>query len=399
MLSAMLLAACAVSPPPASHAEARAALERQIAVEVSAAQLPGASFALLREGRLLHQAAFGVADRSRGTPMQPQARMRIASVSKPLTAIAVLRLVDMGRLQLDQPVLPLLSSRLPGGFVADPAFSALSVRQLLSHCGGWDRARDFDPVLQSRHMAGVLGLSRPPTAVELVAWALSRPPDFLPGARCAYSNIGYAVLGRLIEAETGASYEQAVTDLVLQAAGLDQMRLAATLPHARQPDEPVYHDPRRVPSAFDPAIEVAFPDGGFVIESMDASGGWLASAADLVRLVSALEGHAGAPLLSDATRREMLTPMWREPGSRGSVSRIRQGGHYGLGWDIPRRGHGYWHAGDLPGSAALLVREADGSVWALLANGSMADARMQDRLRRRIGHAVRELADSSGLPP
>lgn len=378
LLLGLLATACA-TPGPAGVASAR--LDQRVASELARAGLPGATLAVQREGRMLLQRAYGQADLQTGAPMQPDMRMRIASVSKPVTAIAVLRLVEQGRLDLDAPVLPLLIPRLPPEASPDPAFADLSARQLLAHCGGWDRGLDMDPMLQSRAMTRLLQRETPPTAADIVAWALSRPPDFVPGARCEYGNLGYAVLGRVLEAVTGQDYAAAVETLVLAPAGIAGMRLAATRPQDRQPDEPRYHDARRAPSAFPPHAPTWLPDGPIVLEAMDAHGGWLATAGDLVRLVAALEGQGGAPLLSPTTRRMMLAPVW-PPDARGES--------YALGWDVDRRGR-YWHGGDLPGTVALLVREPDGTVWALLVNGGLESAKQQDRLRRRIGAAVRRL--------
>jgi CubicO group peptidase (beta-lactamase class C family) len=372
------ISACGVRHTAQATADAAAELDRHAAAEIARAGLPGGTLAVLRDGELVHLTAFGHADVDTAVALRAEVPMRIASVSKPLTAIAVLRLVEQGRLELHTPVVPRLRARLPSDFQPHPQFDRLTVQHLLSHCGGWDRRSDFDPILQARYMAGLLGTDAPPSTTALVAWALSRPPDFHPGIRCVYSNLGYAVLGRLLEAETGLGYEAAVRQLVLEPAGLAHLQLAATLPAARLPEEPRYHDPRHAVSVFDPSTEVPLPDGGIVLEPMDASGGWLASAADLVELVAALEGHRRPPLLGAELRQAMLTPVVMHDGDL-----------YGLGWDTVRRGLSYWHTGDLPGSAAFLVREADGTVWALLANGTIRSARAGQRLRQRLGRAVR----------
>ncbi|HRQ64976.1 MAG TPA: serine hydrolase domain-containing protein [Xanthomonadaceae bacterium] len=376
----LLVGACTRLPPFPADGDPVAALDRRVATEVARAGLPGATFAVLRGGEIVHLRAHGVADADHDAALSPHARMRIASVSKPITAIALLRLAEQGRLDLDVPVLEPLAARLPEGFQPHAGFAGLSTRHLLAHCGGFDHGQGPDPMLNARRMGQRLGVPSPPPVEAIVVWALSRPPDFPPGSRCVYSNLGYAVLGRVIEAVTGQDYGQAVHALVLRPAGVPDMRLAASLPAERAPDEPRYHDARMVPSVFDASRRVPLPDGGFAIESMDAHGGWLATAAELVRLAEALEGKADRPLLTAARYREMLTPPFpRVPGGR----------HYALGWDVAHGGYRYWHSGDLPGSTALLVRERDGTLWALLANGSVADARVHERLRRRIGVALR----------
>lgn len=375
-----LLSGCVT--PPAKDRFPPIMLDRLIAAEAERAGLPGASFAVLRHGELVHLSAFGVADVDSGVALSPSARMRIASVSKPITAITTVRLAELQLLDLDAPVVALLAARLPANRPPHPGFARLTARHLLGHCGGFDREGDVDPMLNARRMAERLKVASPPSATTLVAWALAQPPDFAPGTRCVYSNVGYAVLGRIIEAATGMDYAQAVQVHVLQPAGIVAMRLAATLPAQRAPDEPRYHDERMVRSVFDPGLAVPLPDGGFAIEPMDAHGGWLASAADLVRLLGAVETDTDTPLLTPDGRRQMLTPPFpRAPGGEA----------YALGWEVAQSGRQHWHSGDLPGSTALLVREADGSAWALLANGTVRDGFFHDRLRRRIGAALRAI--------
>lgn len=370
---APILSACAMAPLTPEMTE------RRLATAVHEAGLPGATFAVLASDRLIHCAAVGVADRNSATALPPSALMRIASVSKPITATAVLRLVDQGHLDLDAPVLPYLSEHLGPDFVAHPAYARLSARELLRHCGGWDRSRSFDPMLATARMMKILGLDRPPTADEIVAWALATAPSASPGRSCVYSNLGYAVLGRLIEAVTGQDYEVAVGELVLHPAGLDTIRLAASLPSQRHAREPRYHDARQVRSLFDPERIVDLPDGGLHLAAMDAHGGWIASAADLVNLLAAIEGRGRPPLLAPDKLRQMrrVRPAAGEP--------------HGLGWHVDRGGR-YGHGGNLPGSVAMLWRERDGTIWALLGNGSVDEPAAMARLERRVAGLALALA-------
>jgi CubicO group peptidase (beta-lactamase class C family) len=374
----LLITACASRP--ADEARIARRLDAVVADEVRRAGLPGATYAVWYGGQLRFQGAVGLRDAETGAPMTPDLRLRIASVSKPLTAITVLRLAEAGRLDLDAPVLTPIAGALPGGVVPHPGFASLTARQLLNHCGGL--APGFDPMFQTRRMMRTLRRDAPPSAGEIVAWALERPPDHPPGTRCEYSNLGYAVLGRLIEAVTDLAYEDAVRHWLLEPADVADMRIAASLAEDRGDDEPRYHDPRSHVSAFDRGRVVPLPYGVFAIEAMDAHGGWLASSVELVGLLAAVDGRSGAPLLGEH---------WREAMLAGSVVRLADGSRYGLGWELPERGLGYWHGGDLPGSFALLVSEPNGSIWALLANGGVEDPRTHERMRRRLGRVLARL--------
>ena len=119
--------------------------------------IPGGAVAVAKDGRLVLAHGYGLADRDAGTPVQPDSLFRIASLSKPITAAAILVLVERGRLDLDAKVLDILKS--PGispDKAADPRWKQITVRQLLFHTAGFDRGTGFDP------MSALTRLPRPP---------------------------------------------------------------------------------------------------------------------------------------------------------------------------------------------------------------------------------------------
>jgi CubicO group peptidase (beta-lactamase class C family) len=113
---------------------------------------PGMSLAVARRGKLIYSRAAGLADREAKKPVRPDALFRIASVSKPITAVAVLQLVEQKKLGLDDPVLPLLQIEplLIGDSKFDERWREITVRQCLQHTAGWDRDVSFDPVARPR---------------------------------------------------------------------------------------------------------------------------------------------------------------------------------------------------------------------------------------------------------
>jgi N-acyl-D-amino-acid deacylase len=130
--------------------------------------------------------------------------------------------------------------------------------------------------------------------------------DFDPGAKEAYSNFGYCLLGRVIEQVTGKPYGEAVQNLVLRPAGIARMKIGRTRLAERLPGEVRYYTPddERARSVFpDVKKPVPWPYGGFYIEAMDAHGAWVASAVDLVRFTAALDGSRKPSLLKPATVR------------------------------------------------------------------------------------------------
>lgn len=336
-------------------------------------EVPGAALAVAKDGRLVLARGYGLADVERREPVQPDSLFRIASVSKPITAAAVLKLVEEGRLELDAGAFDLLG--LPGptpAAGADPRTGEITVRHLLQHAGGWDRDRGFDPMFSSDDVAGELGLRGPADCESIVRFMLGRRLDFDPGSRYAYSNFGYCLLGRIVEQVTGRPYADHVRETVLEPAGITGMRMGRSAPGGRAEGEVRYYP---YPGA--PLARSVFPDhsewvpptyGGFYLEAMAAHGGWLASAIDLVKFVTALDGRRHPGLLSRGTVQLMVSPpprhLWLSASS-----------YYALGWSVEPTGRGesWWHSGSLEGSAALLVRSDDGLAWAALFNSLPKD--------------------------
>jgi CubicO group peptidase (beta-lactamase class C family) len=334
-------------------------------------KVPGAAVAVSRRGRLVYARGFGYADLGSGGAVRPDALFRIASVSKPITSAAVLALVDRGKLGLDDRVL----DRLGPGFdapPADPRWRQITLREVLQHRGGWDRDRSFDPMFRPVLIARRFQAEPPAGPRLVIRYMLGQPLDFDPGARSAYSNFGYCVLGRVIERATGEPYEAAVGRLVLRPLGLTPraMRLGRTLPGGRAPGEVHYHGGGNGTSVFPPlGRPVPEPYGAWNLEAMDAHGGWLATAPALVRFASSFDGSARSKVLSG---RAIATLFERPPGSAGASPDGRpRDAYYGCGWNVrpvAGRGANTWHTGSLPGTSTLLVRRWDGLNWAVLFN-------------------------------
>lgn len=320
-------------------------------------KVPGASLAVARAGRLVHARGYGVADRETGEAVRPESLFRIASVSKPVTAVAVLRLAEQGRLSLDTPVWEFLGLATP----SDTRWKQVTILHLLHHTGGWDRDKSFDPMFRSPIIAAALQVPPPAGATEVIRYMLGQPLDFDPGSRFAYSNFGYCLLGRVIERATGKTYEMQVRDDVLAPLGIRRMRLGRTLREHRAPGEVSYYDERnRVGPAVTGTIgaPVPLPYGRWVLESMDAHGGWIATAADLVRFASAFDLPERSPLLSPAG---VATMFARPPGPAGAKrDDSPQRTHYGCGWDVRPYARldqpVAWHTGSLAGTSTLLMR-------------------------------------------
>jgi N-acyl-D-amino-acid deacylase len=340
---------------------------------------PGAALAVTKEGRLVYARGFGYADVEKKAPVHPGSLFRIASISKPFTSAAVFRLVEHGKLKLNAKVFGLLKARpyLKPGARLDPRIHEITIRQCLQHTGGWNRDKSPDPMgaAQAHEIAKALGKRLPIQAQDIIRYTLGQPLDFNPGLECVYSNFGYCVLGRVIEAASGESYQQYVSREILQPLGIRHMRQGKNLLRGRAPNEVRYYDSkyRTGPAISGPHIgqPAPLPYGVECLETMDANGGWIASAVDLVRFAVALEDPKSSKLLREGSITEMLA---RPPGRPGwEPNGRRKEAYYGCGWDVRpvdvRHGkYTKWHGGGLAGTSTLLVCRSDRINWAVLFN-------------------------------
>jgi CubicO group peptidase (beta-lactamase class C family) len=372
--SAVQITAAAGEPPITGQPVAELAAYDKVMTELLAKwNIPGAALAVGKEGRLVFARGYGWANVEDKKPVQPDSLFRIASISKPITAVAVLRLVERGRLSLDAKVVDVLNlddpaaPGPPSGAKIDRRWHAITIRHLLQHTAGWDRAKSFDPMFIPLKAAAALGAPPPADTRTIIRYMLGQPLDFNPGERFAYSNFGYALLGRVIEARTGRDYAAAVQELVLRPAGITRMCQGRSLVRYRHSDEVRYYhcDAKDLadPVFADIKQNVPWPDGGFHLEAMDAHGGWIASAPDLVRFTAAIEGRGCNALLQPATRKQMLDEPAPPANTRKEV-------YCGLGWNVrPQAGDAHWfHTGSLAGTTTLLVRGCDGITYAALFN-------------------------------
>jgi N-acyl-D-amino-acid deacylase len=336
-------------------------------------RVPGGSLAVLRDERLVCVKGYGLADRENRTGVEPGSLFRVASVSKTITATAVMRLVEQGELSLDDSVFRLLdlrryiSSRVP----IDSRLGRVTVRDLLRHSGGFDREASFDPMFSSRRIARTLGIDPPPEPWDIIRYMVRRKLDFEPGTKYAYSNFGYLMLGRIVEQVTGSSYGQWVQENVFAPIGVTGARLGRTVERDAWPGEVRYYDGRGMTarSVFpEVEAEVPRPYGLWYLESMDAHGGWVMSAVDLARFSASFADPDASPLLGRRAIEQMFAPPpYAELDANGRAAES----FYGLGWRVKHKSSGrenVWHTGKLEGTASAMVRRHDGIAWVVLFN-------------------------------
>ena len=195
----------------ALHASS-AALERFVADAVEAGAPPSASVAVLHGTEVIYEKSFGYNDPDRAHATTPRSVYNLYSLSKIVTATVVMQLVEKGKIDLDAPISRYFPRfRTQFGGEARP----VTVKELLMHCSGvTDRSGDYRHLFDDTRYALLLEQGEtPPMAYDLA---------YEPGSEARYSNSEYIILGYLIQKVTGRSFEAAVTELVLEPAGMEE---------------------------------------------------------------------------------------------------------------------------------------------------------------------------------
>lgn len=299
---------------------------------------PGCAVAIASGTDIVLEAAFGSANLATGEALTPRHGFRIASHSKSFTSAGILRLVEDGRLRLDDKV---------GRFIdgLHPEIAAVTIEQVLSNSAGLTRdGPDSGQFLDRKPYC---------SKAELLA-DLAVAPVYPGSQRFKYSNHGFALLGLVIEAVTGLSYSEWITDEVIAKVGLLETKADIELwghrPMAKGHSGIQPLGRRVVIPADNPG------------HAMTSAAGFVATAADVARYFAQLSPKAATSILSALSRREMTRRLW--PDDEASLGR-----HYGLGTISGGEGAWRWfgHSGGFQGfiTRTCVFREQDLTVTVL----------------------------------
>jgi N-acyl-D-amino-acid deacylase len=322
--------------------------------------IPGGALGISIGGRTVYARGFGLANRGTGQAVTDRSRFRLASLSKPFTAMAVLRLIEDDQLRLEDAILPLLNLEPLGGKLGDTRWSRITVRHLLLHTGGWVKARSGDAMFKSREIAAAAGVQGPADVGTTIRWMLAKKLDADPGSTFSYCNFGYVLLGHLIEQVTGISYEAAVRRLVLKPCGIADMEVGDSL-RPRRNEVRYYHFNQSLGPGVFPALpaQVPWPYGTFSVETNAANGGWIGTVHDVLAFLISMDERSARPLLQPATLKSIPLAGLSRP-------------HHGLGWMVKPAGQSgrpdLWYIGGLPGTKTMMFRHGDGFDWVALFN-------------------------------
>ncbi len=334
---------------------------------------PGGTLAVSYQGRMVLSKAYGFAKKglTGSTPMAVDQRMRIASMSKWITGIAVLKAAELGKLNLDQSVAELLAwSQKPADY-ADPRVLKITVRHLVQNHAGWTVDRANDPMFERA----------PPCPSSAERWASRQKLETEAGQYYSYSNINFCIAQLALEKATGQGYQEFVKAYIAQPLALSSWQFA-TLRGAD--DEPEYAASQGQDS--NPYTNLNF-------EALGAAGAWTSTSSDYVRFLSAMRGYKGQSLLKP----EMLAQLMARPASPDSATKPV---YYGMGTNIRALDGGRfnaWHHGSLAGTTSYGASFANGwTVFAVFNRRMTQDKR--DAATLDFDRALGQAIGKSGRP-
>jgi CubicO group peptidase (beta-lactamase class C family) len=361
------------------------AAEKNISTLMRKWSLTGASVAVAVDGKLVYAKGFGVTDTISDTEVQPYNRFRIASISKLITAAAIMKLAEEGKLSLEDKVFG------PLAILNDPYFNNpkdkrvydITVNDLLTHKGGWSQ-RYGDQMFMPVTIAERMGVKPPADTKTIVRYALDRNLHFTPGKGRSYSNLGYSILGLVVEKISGTTYELYCREEILEPIGIFDMRLGNNLQTDKSPYEVSYYTPSDIllkPSVYGTGELLNPSNGGNDIEALGGAGAWIATAPDLMRLLLALDGFDNFP---DILSPESIAYMSSQVNGEGPI-----------GWKSTS-GNGTWtRTGSFPGTSGMMRRLPDGTAWVVLFNSSAWNGpQVQSYVSSAMSRFIRQFKES-----
>ena len=290
-------------------------------------EIKGASLAVMRNDSLLYVKGYGYADEANGEKMTPGHILRMASVSKLITAAGIMVLKEKGQISLQDTVFGetgILNDSIFTAAIREKAKFGITVEQLLRHQAGFTNSRG-DPMFSTQDIIRQFRLDDAPDHETLVRCVLSRPLGYKPGTWQRYSNFGYLLLSMIIEKISGMDYETFIQENVLRPAGCGRM------------------------------VERCY--GANDIHGLSGAGAWCGSPAELSRFVASIDGKAEIPdIISEESVAEMTEYFNPET--------------YSLGWNDTKPTGEWTRTGTLGGTSALVKYFPDGECWIMITNTS-----------------------------
>lgn len=341
-------------------------------------EIPGISVAIAREGRLIYAKGFGYADTLTKEPVTVNSLFRIASCSKTITAIGIMKLFDEKKLDIDALVFGeqgILNDSMYLKFT-DERIKKITVRNLLQQTIGWNNTDIIGSIPELRQLGTLT-----PKDEDVLNYYLKKGLDFEPASEHRYSNMNYGILGIIIEKTTGFKYDEYIQKEILQPLGISSAQIGSGLPERKLNNEVFYYDsnPELSQSVYDTTKMVPNSYGGFYFEAMPASGDWVSRPIDLVKIILAVDGQSH---YKDILNKETVALMRTTPAGMNS--------HYAMGCIAV--GDKWYHSGALTwGTSALMFQNSDDVCFAITCNTLPTMSSTQEEVHKMLLQYNKEL--------
>ncbi len=356
-------------------------IDRKVRSYMRQWQMKGASLAIMRNDSLLYAKGYGWADENEQVAMEPSHILRMASVSKLITAVGIMVLQDRDSLSIKDTVFGpsgILNDTLFNSVIKDRNYHKITIEHLLRHQGGFYR----DPLFSSNDVRNQMQLEHPPVKEDFYRLVLKHRLRFMPGEWERYSNFGYLLLSEIIEKVSGRPYEEFIREEVLRPAGCYDMHIAGSYYRDRRENEVRYYthegDGKFVEEYNGSGIMVERCYGGNNIPLLSGAGAWCGSPAEIARLVASIDGRPEVEDIISADAVAQMTEYFDKET-------------YSLGWNDTDPAKGWSRTGTLSGTTALVKYFPDGECWIMITNTSTWRGPGQARYTDALFKQCREL--------
>lgn len=300
--------------------------------------IPGVSVSVMKDEQIIYSSGYGFAVEETRTKTTADHLFRLASVSKQFTTLCIMTLYERGLLDIDRNVFGkngILDAQFPG---VTGNKATITVRNLLQHNSGWPT--DPDPMFTS--------IRNDKTIDDLIRYILDLELIHEPGSTYSYYNMGFGILGRVVEVVSGQEYEQFLKNEVLKPMGVTDIHVGGGQTE-RLSNECVYYSQDGTNGYGNPMKVIA------------AAGGIIASTNQLMKVLAHIDGREG---VADILKQSTLDLMYNSPSPNYS--------RYSLGWRI---GHNlypgaHYHSGNLAGTTAIWVGNTNSGMSAAVLGNS-----------------------------
>lgn len=322
--------------------------------------IKGASFALMKDDKLIYAKGYGYADVESAEKCEVKHLFRVASVSKLITAVAIMKLYENGKLNLDDKVFGENGILNDSIFlnISDKRVRSITVEHLLRHTAGFSH-RVGDPMFNHDVVARTLKVPQPLSMNDLVRYAAQSKLRSVPGGSTSYSNLGYLVLSKVVEKVSGEEYETFVKNEILIPAGCFDMHIGENKRSERRKNEVKYyevHDAEPIEAYDGSGSFVMKSNGGNDVTGLYGAGGWIASPVELIQFIAAVDGHNGKNNVLSNKSISLMTEFNKK--------------ELPIGWAKITKNNEWLRTGTLAGTSALIKRQNNGFTWVFLTNTS-----------------------------